>query len=285
MAEDILEKIAAHARVRVDNYKQAVSLAQMKELAQEVLNREGDGEGKVAPTARGAFPFLSALRAPEMSFICEVKKASPSKGIIAEDFPYLDIAKQYDAAGAAAISCLTEPKWFLGADDYLKQIAAEVSCPVLRKDFIVDEYMIHQAKVLGASAVLLIVSLLDDTTIAKYLELAHSLGLSTLVETHDESEVARALASGAQIIGVNNRSLRDFSVDLSTAARMRELIPTDCVFVAESGVKNSDDVAYFASAGADAALIGEALMRSGNIAATLAGFKAAAKEARIAGVK
>jgi indole-3-glycerol phosphate synthase len=268
MAEDILEKIAAHACARVESYKELVPLSDM--AARAIKATEGEG------TCEQGFAFLNALRSPGMSFICEVKKASPSKGIIAEDFPYLDIACQYDMAGAAAISCLTEPKWFLGADDYLKQIAGKVSCPVLRKDFVVDEYMIYQAKVLGASAILLIVSLLDDATIARYLKLAHSLGLAALVETHDEAEVERALASGAQIIGVNNRNLRDFSVDLSTAARMRELIPADCVFVAESGVKNADDVAYFASAGADAALIGEALMRSGNIAATLADFKAAA---------
>jgi indole-3-glycerol phosphate synthase len=282
MAEDILEKIAAHARKRVEVYKESVSLSEMATLAQEVANRE---VAAVENGVAGGFAFMDALRTPEMSFICEVKKASPSKGIIAEDFPYLDIARQYDAAGAAAISCLTEPKWFLGSDDYLREITGDVSCPVLRKDFVVDEYMIYQAKVLGASAILLIVSLLDDATILRYLELAHSLGLSALVETHDESEVERALASGAQIIGVNNRNLHDFSVDLSTAARMRELIPTGCVFVAESGVKDANDVAYFASAGADAALIGEALMRSGDIAATLASFKAAAADASSKGAK
>ena len=201
---------------------------------------------------------------PGLSFICEVKKASPSKGVIAEEFPYLDIAKSYEAAGAAAISCLTEPKWFMGADAYLTEIAAETSVPVLRKDFVVCERMIYQAKVLGASAVLLICAILSDEQLVAYRELAESLGLSVLVEAHDEKEIARAVASGAKIVGVNNRNLKDFSVDFDNVRRLRAHIPEDVLYVAESGVASADDVAAIAQMGADAALIGEALMRAGS---------------------
>ena len=212
-----------------------------------------------------------------MSVLCEVKKASPSKGVISEEFPYLDIARTYEAAGADAVSCLTEPKWFLGSDDIFRSIRREISIPMLRKDFTVDEYQIYQARLLGADAVLLICALLDTHTLAQYLELARSLGLAALVEAHDETEVRSAVSAGARIIGVNNRNLKDFSVDFSNAARLRDLIPSGRVYVAESGVTSSEDVAALRRIGADAALMGEVLMRAGNPKALLREMREAAR--------
>lgn len=197
-----------------------------------------------------------------MSFICEVKKASPSKGIIAEDFPYMQIAGEYEKAGAAAISCLTEPYYFKGSDDYLKAIAAHVHIPVLRKDFTVDEYMIYEAKVFGASAVLLICAILTDEELVRFQKIAHSLGLSALVEAHTEEEVRRAIASGARIIGVNNRDLKTFKVDINTSTRLRKLVPDDIVYVSESGIRNAEDIAALYKNNTDAVLIGETLMRA-----------------------
>jgi indole-3-glycerol phosphate synthase len=205
-----------------------------------------------------------------MSFICEVKKASPSKGVIAQDFDYLDIARSYERAGAAAISVLTEPNFFQGSPRYLADIAATVSVPTLRKDFIVDAYQIHEAASLGAAAVLLIVALLDDERLATFIACAHSLGMDALVEAHTEREVRRALAAGARIVGVNNRDLHSFEVDLSVSVRLREAVPRDVLYVAESGIRSVDDVARLAAAGVDAVLIGETLMRSGDRAALLA---------------
>lgn len=198
----------------------------------------------------------------DIQFICEVKKASPSKGVIADDFPYLQIAKEYEAAGAAAISCLTEPYFFQGSDQYLEEIARTVRIPILRKDFTVDEYMIYEAKIMGASAVLLICSILDDAQLKAYLELAHSLGLSALVEAHDEREVEMALRSGAGIIGVNNRNLKTFEVDISNSIRLRKLISREIIFVSESGMKTPEDIAALKANGTNAVLIGETLMRS-----------------------
>ena len=198
----------------------------------------------------------------DISFICEVKKASPSKGIIADNFPYLTIAKEYEKAGAAAVSCLTEPYWFLGSDSYLREIAANVKIPVLRKDFTISEYMIYEAKVLGASAVLLICSILSESQLKEYLELAHSLGLSALVEAHSGKEIDMAVNSGAQIIGVNNRDLKTFSVDVKNSASLRSLVPEDRIFVSESGIQTAADVENLRKIGADAALIGETLMRA-----------------------
>ncbi|MBR5116395.1 MAG: indole-3-glycerol phosphate synthase TrpC, partial [Lachnospiraceae bacterium] len=196
------------------------------------------------------------------SFICECKKASPSKGVIAEDFPYLSIAQEYEAAGADALSVLTEPHWFLGSDRYLKEISETVRIPALRKDFTIDEYMIYEAKLLGASAVLLIVSILSKEEIRRYLSLCGKLGLSALVECHDEAEVDTALSLDAGIIGVNNRNLKDFSVDTGLAERLRKQIPSEVIFVSESGVKDAADVARIRAMGADAVLIGETLMRA-----------------------
>ncbi|MCD8143667.1 MAG: indole-3-glycerol phosphate synthase TrpC [Clostridiales bacterium] len=246
---NILDAIADYARQRVLRDSEENSLDVMQELAQQ------------GGLANGA-AFDAALRREGMGFICEVKKASPSKGIIAKDFPYLDIARDYEAAGADCISCLTEPKWFLGSDQIFREIRAAVSIPMLRKDFVVDEYQIYQAKVMGANCVLLICAILDTATVARYLELCHRLGLAALVEAHDAKEIASAVEAGATIIGVNNRNLKDFSVDFSNAARLRDLIPPEALYVAESGVKTPADVAALRAIGADAVLIGETLMRA-----------------------
>ena len=219
---------------------------------------------------KGDFAFEEALKKPGVSFICECKKASPSKGIIAPDFPYLEIAKEYEAAGADGISVLTEPKWFLGSDRYLQEIAEAVSVPCLRKDFTVDAYMIYEAKLLGAAAVLLICSILPETALKEYIGLCDELGLSALVEAHDREEVQKALRAGARMIGVNNRNLADFSVDTENSRRLRALIPPDVIFVSESGVRTGEDVAKLREIGADAVLVGETLMRAPDKTAKLA---------------
>ncbi len=209
------------------------------------------------------YPFYNALRKPGMNFICEVKKASPSKGVIADYFPYLKIAMEYEAAGAAAISVLTEPHYFMGSLDYLREIAQRVSIPVLRKDFIVDESMIVEAKEAGAAAVLLIVALLDKEKLKNYLHLVHSIGLSALVEAHDAEEVKTAVEVGAKIIGVNNRDLRDFSIDMNNSISLRKLVEDDSVvFVSESGIKTAEDIKKLSDGNIHAVLIGETLMRS-----------------------
>ena len=253
----ILAEIAEKTRQRVAEEKKSLPLPQLRAQAEAMDTSTG-------------FPFAKALAAPGMSFICEVKKASPSKGLIAPNFPYLDIAKEYRAAGAAAISCLTEPYWFQGSDQYLKEIAQAVTIPVLRKDFTVDEYMIYGAKVLGASAVLLICAILDDGQLKDYLALAHSLGLSALVEAHDETELNRALSAGAGIIGVNNRDLRTFTVDVSNSLRLRKLAPPEVLFVSESGIKTPEDIQKLYDNGTNAVLIGETLMRAPDKKAMLA---------------
>lgn len=251
----ILDQLAEHARERVKSKKQLIP--------SEVIRREAYSLSK------GKFEFENKLRTPGISFICECKKASPSKGIIAQDFPYLQIAKEYEAAGADCISVLTEPKWFLGSDNYLKEIANSVSIPCLRKDFTIDEYMIYEAKVLGASAVLLICSILNEQEIKSFIKISDELGLSALVEAHDEGEVKMALNAGARIIGVNNRNLKDFSVDTDNSRRLRDLIPSNVIFVSESGVRNATDVSILSDIGADAVLIGETLMRSSDKKAKL----------------
>lgn len=244
----ILDQLACHARERVAESKRKVPLEELKRQALHL--------------PKSAFAFENALKKPDISFICECKKASPSKGLIAPDFPYLQIAEEYEAAGADCISVLTEPKWFLGSDEYLREITSAVSIPCLRKDFTVDEYMIYEAKLLGASAVLLICSILSEGQIKEYINICDELGLSTLVEAHDESEVQTALNAGARIIGINNRNLKDFSVDTDNSRKLRELIPPDVLFVSESGVQTAGDVAVLRKIGADAVLIGETLMRS-----------------------
>lgn len=257
----ILDQLAEHARARVAEAKWKVPLPELKQQAQSM--------------PKGNFAFEKALKKPGISFICECKRASPSKGLIAPDFPYLEIAKEYEAAGADGISVLTEPKWFLGSNEYLKEIARAVSVPCLRKDFTVDEYMIYEAKVLGASAVLLICSMLTEEDLREYLALCDELGLSAFVEAHDEAEVRGAVKAGARIIGVNNRNLKDFSVDTDNSRRLRGLIPKDVLFISESGVSTAEDVAKLLEIGADGVLIGETLMRAANKCAKLAELRGA----------
>ena len=258
---NILDELANFARERVRLAKKNLPLEILREKAHSLSS--GNSE----------FRFEKALEGDELSFICECKKASPSKGIISENFPYLQIAREYETAGADCISVLTEPRWFLGSDDYLREIANEVSIPILRKDFTIDEYMIYQAKILGASAVLLICAILTESQLVEYLQICDSLGLSALVEAHDESEVKLAIQSGARIIGVNNRNLKDFSIDTENSRRLRELIPENVIFVSESGVKNHDDVQVLREIGADAVLIGEYLMRAADKKSALKNLK------------
>ena len=252
----ILDQLAAHARERTELAKAAVSPEELRERARSLPSRD--------------FAFEKALKKDDIAFICECKKASPSKGLIAPDFPYLQIAREYEAAGADCISVLTEPKWFLGSGRYLEQIAATVSIPCLRKDFTVDDYMIYEARLLGASAVLLICSILNEAQLKAYIGVCDSLGLSALVEAHDEAEIRMAINAGARIIGVNNRNLKDFSVDTENSRRLREKIPPDVLFVSESGVNGPQDVANLRAIGADAVLVGEALMRAPDKKAKLA---------------
>lgn len=247
----ILDTIVEATKIRVAQEKQVESPESVKAAALALPSDTG-------------FPFEAALRQQDFNFICEVKKASPSKGIIAEHFPYLDIAKEYEMAGAAAISVLTEPDFFKGDKKYLQEIASTVKIPVLRKDFIIDEYQIYQAKVWGASAILLICACLDVPTLTKFRELADSLGLSSLVEAHDEQEVQMAIDCGARIIGVNNRNLKDFTVDVQNSVRLRNLVQDDVIFVSESGLETPEDIQVLRDNNIGVALMGETFMRSPN---------------------
>lgn len=253
---NILKEIAEKRKVHIDKKKVQMPLEVVQKQAEQMALRE------LEQNKSFRFPFKEALSREGINFICEVKKASPSKGVIAEDFPYIDIAKEYEEAGAAAISVLTEPDYFLGRDTYLKEIAETVRIPVLRKDFVVDTYQIYEAKILGASAVLLICTLLDDDTLKAYIDIARGLGLSALVEAHDEEEVLRAVNAGADIIGVNNRDLKTFSVDINNSVRLRALVPSNIIFVSESGIKTADDIKKLRDNGTNAVLIGETLMRA-----------------------
>lgn len=253
----ILDTLAASARKRVERAKATIPFEQIKKLALHFSLEPDISTGY--PTN---FSFEKALRKQDINFICEVKKASPSKGLIAPDFPYLEIAKDYERAGAAAISVLTEPDYFLGSDDYLFQIQKAVFLPVLRKDFTVDAYQIYEAKAIGASAVLLICALLDTQTLRDYSSICDELGLSALVEAHDEREIESALAAGARIIGVNNRNLKDFTVDINNSVALRQLVPKSILFVAESGIQTALDIEVLRQANVNGVLIGETLMRS-----------------------
>lgn len=270
---NILKTITERTRERIREQEKLIPPAEMRRMAEAVLREEQAGAAANSSGDRLEKDYMPAferaLRQPGMSFICEVKKASPSKGIIAEDFPYVDIAKDYEAAGASAISCLTEPYWFLGSDVYLEEIAETVSVPVLRKDFTCSEYMIWQAKALGASAVLLICSVLDDVELREYHRLTEELHMSALVEAHDAGEIEQAKQAGARIIGVNNRNLKDFSVDIGHSARLRQLAGEDTVFVSESGIRGPEDMKALCENGTDAVLIGEMLMRSSDRQAAL----------------
>jgi len=259
---NILDQLSDHARQRVARARSIRPMAEVRWAALQL--------------PKGDFPFERALSGKDLAFICECKKASPSKGLIAPEFPYLDIAREYEAAGAEAISVLTEPKWFLGSDDYLRQIAGRVSVPCLRKDFTVDAYMLYEAKLLGASAALLICAILDGARLKDYIQICDGLGLSALVEAHDEAEAEMALSAGARIIGVNNRNLKDFTVDTGNSRRLRAMIPDDVLFVSESGVRDAGDVQAAREMGADAVLVGEALMRAEDKRAKLAELRGSA---------
>ena len=248
---NILDQLAEYSRLRVAEDKKKISLEEMKNIAIQTINEW-----------LCDFSLEKARKKYGFSFICECKKASPSKGLIEPDFRYLEIAREYEAAGADCISVLTEPKWFLGSDEYLKEIAKTVSIPCIRKDFTVDEYQIYQAKTLGAAAVLLICSILSDVQLGEYIKICDSLGISALVEIHNEKEAGMAVRAGARIIGVNNRNLKDFTVDTANNKKLRDLIPDDIIFVAESGVTSTDDIRVIREIGADAVLIGETLMRA-----------------------
>lgn len=261
----ILDAIAAAARHRTGRKKAERPLEKVKKAALRM-------------NAATGFPFEKALNRPDISFICEVKKASPSKGIIDADFPYLQIAREYETAGADAISVLTEPEYFLGSDDYLVQISEVVALPVLRKDFIVDPYQIYEAKILGAAAVLLICALGDTQTISDYIAICDELGLSVLAEAHNEREMVSALRAKARVIGVNNRNLRDFTIDIGNSVRLRHLAPDGVLFVAESGIKTAADIEMLRQAKVNGALIGETLMRSPDKKAMLAGLRNRANE-------
>lgn len=266
---DILQKIVESTKARVERDKARISFNAMREKA-ENLYKEQIAESSLDSRAKPPFAFEKALDSaqnpsdlapPQMRFICEVKKASPSKGIIAHDFPCLQIALEYERAGADCISCLTEPEFFCGADSYLCEIAKHTKIPILRKDFIIDSYMIYQAKVLGADCVLLISEILECEEMREFCDIAHSLGLSVLVESHSESALQNALSTNARLIGVNNRDLRDFKVDLQTSVRLKKLVPQDKIFVSESGITSHSDIALLQSSGINAVLIGETLMR------------------------
>ncbi len=245
----ILQEIAEKTRERIQHEKEKMALTELRARASDCEADTG-------------FPFEAALRKQGIRFICEVKKASPSKGIIAEEFPYVEIAREYEQAGADAISVLTEPFYFKGQDSFLQEIGKAVSIPLLRKDFTVDEYMLYQAKLMGADAVLLICAILSPMQLEEYRGIARELGLSALVEAHDEQEIQMALRAGAGIIGVNNRNLKDFSVDIHNSIRLRKLVPREILFVSESGMKIREDIRRLEENGTDAVLIGETFMRS-----------------------
>lgn len=266
----ILDRIAEATTKRVEKAKER----QILELIKDKLYF---GASLKNFNRRPAFSFEEALRRDReedaialeaghcnLHFICEVKKASPSKGVISDDFPYMDIARDYVAAGASAISVLTEPEFFLGNDRYLSEISRAVNIPVLRKDFILDEYQIYESKLIGADAVLLISSLLEVNRLKKFIEICDELGLSALVEAHTAAEIEKAVEAGARIIGVNNRNLQTFEVDIENSIRLRELVPRDIIYVAESGIRTREDIRMLQSAGINAVLMGEAFMRSEN---------------------
>lgn len=252
----ILDQLADYARYRVAQAKLNISLDKIK------------AQALALPSSN--FAFERALQKSDLAFICECKKASPSKGLIAPNFPYLEIAQAYETAGADCISVLTEPKWFLGSNQYLKEITDQVKIPCIRKDFTIDPYMLYEAKLLGASAALLICSILSKQELKGYINICDQLGLSALVEAHNEAEVHMALAAGSRIIGVNNRNLKDFTVDTNNSKRLRELIPSNVLFVSESGVSSAEDIKKLREIGTDAVLIGEVLMRAADKRSKLA---------------
>lgn len=264
----ILDELAAATRARVEKKKKLVPYEKVKEQAMRLVEHE-------KAVAEFTFPFEKVIGKEGINFICEVKRASPSKGMIAQDFPYLDIARDYENAGADCISVLTETDYFLGSDSYLKEIAAAVSIPVIRKDFLIDPYMIYEAKLLGASCVLLIASLLDIDTLRIYKALCDDLGISALIEVHDREELERAICAGARMIGVNNRDLKTFTVDINNSIKLRSFVPKEILFVAESGITAPEDIQALRDANVNGVLIGETLMKSSDKRAMLRALKGA----------
>ncbi len=246
----ILDKILDSTKQRVASKKAKLPLNELKNKLDSM------------DCARAESSFEKALKTKDFALICEVKKASPSKGIIAHDFNHTQIALDYAQGGANAISCLTEPEFFLGSDEYLSEIRQSVSLPILRKDFIIDEYMIYEAKLIGADAILLITRILSKEQLKDFFTLASELGLDVLVETHTLDDVKKALFCGAKIIGINNRDLQSFEVDLNHSIRLRSELPDDVVCISESGIKSYDDIRLLRENGINGALIGEELMRS-----------------------
>ncbi len=264
----VLDELADLTRSRIERQKEGYTLRNIERDAEILAAREME-------VLEFEYPFEQALSSKGLSIISEVKKASPSKGVIAEEFPYLDIAKEYEASGADAISCLTEPDRFKGSDVYLQNIVKEVTIPVLRKDFTIDPYMVYQAKMMGASAILLIAAILSDEEMKQFFEIADRLGMSCLFEAHDEVEVDRCLNVGARILGVNNRNLKDFKVDINNSIRLRSMVPENVIFVSESGIEKPEDVIALKENGTDAVLIGEMLMRSGDKSGLIRALKEA----------
>ena len=263
MSENILNEIADYSRERVEKLKDEMSLTVVKlECGRIIRVKIDETLGTDVEPFHGK--FYDAIAADGLSIIAELKKASPSKGVISKDFSYLSRAVAYEVAGADCVSFVTEPKWFLGEEEMITRVKKEIEIPILRKDFFVDEYQLYQAKIQGADAVLLICAILDDETLKNFLHICDVIKLDAIVEAHDEEEVKRALAAGAKIVGVNNRNLKDFSVDTGTAAGLRKLVPDDVLFIAESGFATPEDAKGAAEAGADAILVGEALMRTDN---------------------
>ncbi len=257
---NILEEIAARTRERIAQEEKQLPAQEVRRLAEQAQRRGQVSDECELPFV--PFAFEKAIAAPGISFICEVKKASPSKGLIAPEFPWLQIAEEYERSGADAISCLTEPYYFLGSDAYLRGIVRQVRIPVLRKDFTISDYMVYQARAMGAAAILLICAILDDAKLKAYGQLADELGMSAIYEAHDEKEVERAQKAGARIIGVNNRDLKTFEVDVGTSARYRHLVPPETLFISESGIQTAKDVRALQENGTNAVLIGETLMRA-----------------------
>lgn len=260
----ILDELAEYARARVENAKKRISFQEIRERAMSL--------------PKGNFRFQRALENNEMSFICEIKRASPSKGIISEEFPYLEIAKEYEAAGAQCISCLTEPKWFMGSDEIFCDIRSKVNLPMLRKDFTVDEYQLYEARCMEADAVLLICALLDTKTIFQFLMRCEEMRICAIVEAHDEEEIKSAVSAGARLIGINNRNLKDFTVDFTNTLKLKDKIPADILLIAESGIKSQEDIKALKKAGVDAVIIGESLMKAKNKGELLESFRRAASE-------
>lgn len=265
MSETILDEIARSTRERVERNKSLFSLEELKRIydaGYDNLDRFGNGR------------FYNAIKKTGLSFICEIKKASPSKGVISKNFPYIEIAKEYEDAGADCISCLTEPDYFLGSDDIFVTVRERADAPMLRKDFVVDEYQIYQARLMGADAILLIAAITEPEDLKSYISTAKNIGLDVLVEAHNENEINSAIDAGADIIGVNNRNLKDFSVDISNALTLKEKVPEKILFVAESGISSAEDIKTLKNSGTDAVLMGEVLMRSKNIPETIREMRA-----------